>query len=190
MPEHDDPRRNSTHSSTREFLLILICAMGLSFAFMHWLRTSSQAALGGLDVGETAPSIAASHWVNGEPPAADELSGKVHVVVAWATWCAPCYREAPHLIEVYEQVHSLGVEFVGLTSEDESRRERIEKWIEETGIPWPNGYGADADATLQAYRVHAIPMVWVVGKDGRIAWNRSYESSESLQKAIEQALRE
>jgi len=41
---------------------------------------------GGLEVGKEAPPIEAAGWLNGEPPTAENLKGKVVVVDVWASW--------------------------------------------------------------------------------------------------------
>jgi len=79
-------------------------------------------------VGEKAPPISDLQYVQGEPV---ELgNGKVTVVEFWATWCPPCRTSIPHLNEVYRKFKDQGVDFVGVTNEDEST---VKKFMEKMG---------------------------------------------------------
>jgi peroxiredoxin len=45
---------------------------------------------------------------------------------------------------------------------------------------------AGAQKAMQAYKVRAFPMMYLVGKDGKVAWSGNFEDA-SLHKAIEAA---
>lgn len=76
--------------------------------------------------------------------------------------------------------------FVGLTDETASELPEVQRFIDDTGITWLNGYGAGE--TLEEFGHAYNPQRWLIGRDRRIAWNES--SSESLEEAIEAALGE
>jgi len=138
----------------------------------------------GLPLGATLPAIEAEGWLNGTAPSADELKGKVIVIDAWAYWCGPCRREAPHLVELYNKYKDRGVVFLGLTKEEENSLDKSKAFLSETGVTWPNGYGAGS--TLLALHVEALPTVLVFDREGSVVWNR--DSDVELDTAIEQAL--
>lgn len=164
----------------RFVVMILFLATTLSACNIRPMRPK----MGGLPPGETAPEIKAEGWFNGTPPSADELKDKVLVVDAWAFWCGPCRREAPHLVAAYEKYKDKGVIFLGLTAEGDDKLEHSEAFLKETGITWPNGYGAGE--TLYHFETTGVPSIWVIGRDGKIVWNR--DSDEELEAGIEQAL--
>ncbi len=165
------------------FFAFTICI----FAAFYLIWTISQGGTstdrGGLAVGEVAPKISAAGWVNGEPPT--DLAGKVIVVDAWATWCHPCRQAAPELVEIYQKFADRDdVVFIGLTSDEISVMPAIEKFLEEPGITWPNGYGASS--CLEKFEAEYIPSAWVISRSGKIAWN--YDSSGDLESAIHREL--
>jgi len=140
---------------------------------------------GGLAPGNKAPVIRAAGWVNGTPPTPESLAGKVIVIDAWGSWCIPCRMQAPEMIKTYNRFKDQGVVFLGLTSEDGYSLPRIKEYIESTGIPWVNGYGAVE--TLVALEAERIPAVWVIDRSGYVTWN--FDSPGTLDDAIEEALR-
>lgn len=176
-------------ASKRNFTTILLLVIILAGAFYYFAskkagnQIGSSPARGGLAIGETAPEIKATGWVNGEPPA--DLSGKVVVVDAWATWCMPCKIEAPHLVETYQMFADRDdVIFIGLTTEEEKSLPAINAFLDDVKITWSNGYGATE--TLQAFQADYIPSVWVINKQGKIIWN--FDSTEEISDAISRAL--
>jgi len=74
--------------------------------------------------------------------------------------------------------------FIGLTSEDASALSDVKKFLRETGITWPNGYGAEK--TIQGFKVSFIPAKWVIGRDGKVVWNQGSEGefSDGIEKAL------
>ena len=75
--------------------------------------------------------------------------------------------------------------FLGLTFEDDPYVPYIEQFLEQTGITWLNGYGAEA--TLERFKVKLFPTLYVIGTDDRIAWTGS-APTDGLEEGIEQAL--
>jgi thiol-disulfide isomerase/thioredoxin len=184
-----EPPPQRLKSSAREFTIIVICALGLSIVFVYWLKSAGGLhPYGGLAVGQPAPAIEASFWVQGEAPDPDALAGEVQVLVSWATWCEVCYKKAPDLVKVHDQFADRGVHFFGLTAAPEDDRDEILDWLDETRISWPNGFGPQAVETLVAYDSQVIPGIWVIGRDGTVVWNRSREEDETLEQALERAL--
>lgn len=76
------------------------------------------------------------------------------------------------------------VVFLGLTLEDATTLEESRRFVEETEMSWPNGYGAGE--TLNGFDLQALPSIWVVGRDGKVVWN--HDSPGDLEEGIEQAL--
>ena len=184
LPERDESRGKNP---LREFLLIIGIAVLVSLVLVLWIRGGLRPAgggFGGLAVGESAPKIDAVGWVNGEAPTPERLAGKVVVIDAWATWCLPCRIKMPELIETYRKFEGRDVVFVGLTSETEQELPQIDAFVEDLEVPWVIGYVADE--TLIALQAEVIPLVWVIGPDGKVVWNSG--SPGTVDDGIEEAL--
>lgn len=55
--------------------------------------------------------------INGKPLRLKDLRGKVVVVDFWGTWCPPCRREIPHLVDLDRRYRKEGLVIVGLNRE-------------------------------------------------------------------------
>jgi thiol-disulfide isomerase/thioredoxin len=182
----------STTSPTKSPLgtltLIVGCAVAVAMGLALWIRGGDIGfvgdPIGGLAVGKTAPPVNAGAWLNGEPPSAESMQGKVRVVHGWFTACPVCWREAPELVRLHKKYGESQVVFLGLTPDGEDILSHIEGFLDKNGITWPNGY--DARQTLIDFDVTGFPCVWVIDAQGKVVWNR--DSRESLEEGIEAAL--
>ena len=141
-------------------------------------------------IGRPFPALEVEGWLNGPGPTADDLAGKILVVDAWAEWCGPCRMAAPGLIELERKYRDRGVVFLGLTSDGAASLALNKRFLAETRIPWPNGYGAVQPLiTLES---ESVPTLWVVGRDGRIVDEiiGFDPSHEAVRTGIERALAE
>ena len=55
----------------------------------------------------------------------EDFKGKYVYIDIWATWCAPCIREIPHLKKIEELYHGKNIAFLSISSDQYSD---IEKW--------------------------------------------------------------
>lgn len=175
-----------------EILLIFVIVAAVGVGLGYFIEQQGgpgpmQVKEDGLPVGEVAPPIQASAWVNGPPPSMEALEGQVYVVDIWASWCFPCKMKAPELVETYNKYKDR-VQFIGLTFEGEDQIEEINEFISENGIEWPNGYGTKAEETVIAYQSQFIPEFFVIGRDGKVVFN--HNSQGTLADGIELALKQ
>ena len=87
-------------------------------------------------------------------------------------------------MKIYQQYKD-DVVFVGITMDDQTSLSEIEAYLAEFAIPWPNGYGAQ-DSFQNLNITNMAGFKFVIGRDGRIAWNKS--SRGSLEYGIRTAL--
>lgn len=173
-------------SGTRQqlFLLVLLAGVVIVVALQlaQTFRPRDDVAL---KVGMAAPPITGEGWVNGTPLASQDLQGRVYVVEAFAYWCGPCIAESRRLVRLHEQ-YGDRVLFVGMTEEGHESLPETQAFLRAHDVPWPVAYGAVP--SLLAWGAEGYPTVWLVGADGKVAWN--YASREPLADAIEAALAE
>jgi thiol-disulfide isomerase/thioredoxin len=94
--------------------------------------------------------------------------GKVTLIDFWASWCPPCRKDIPHLVELYKQYKGKGFEIVGVSLD--RTNDAWVKGIQELNITWPQmsdlKYWKSEGAAL--YGVNSIPHTVLVDKDGII----------------------
>lgn len=105
----------------------------------------------------------------------------------WATWCGPCKIEMPWFVELQKQYGPQGLEIVGVALDD-SGKEAISKFAQETGVNYPILLGTDKVG--DAYQVQGLPTTYYLGRDGRIV-GRTFGlvSHREIEKNIEAALK-
>ena len=120
-------------------------------------------------------------------------AGKVVVVNLWATWCGPCRREIPHLIELGNEFKGRGLEIIGLTTENpQEDAGKVRDFIREFKLNYPVGWanGEFAQGLMQGR--NTIPQAYVIGRDGQVrkhfvGFNPQTGPSQ-LRAAIEEAI--
>jgi peroxiredoxin len=117
---------------------------------------------------QSAPEFSGK-LLDGTKFASSELSGEVSVINFWGSWCAPCRVETPEFQQVYSEVQSHGVQFLGINVKDD--KQLADAFLESKGITFPSLYDPRGEVALafRDYPANAIPSTIVLDRDGRVA---------------------
>lgn len=91
--------------------------------------------------------------------------GKIVIIDFWATWCPPCRRGIPDLIDIQKK-YSKDVIVIGISLDTETIDDVI-PFIKKFGINYPVAYGT-AEVVEAFGNIEAIPTSFIIDKSGQI----------------------
>jgi cytochrome c biogenesis protein CcmG, thiol:disulfide interchange protein DsbE len=106
---------------------VIVGTMLVLFAGLAACTLPSKSPSGGS--GQPAPQFSLPN-LDGKQIQLKDFSNKVVIVDFWATWCAPCREEIPHLNRLYQDYRGRGFEIIGI-SMDTDEPANIKKFTKE-----------------------------------------------------------
>ncbi len=100
---------------------------------------------------------------SGESVSLSDFAGDVVMINFWASWCAPCLQEMPHLEALHNRYRSLGFTLLGVNVEDDPRA--AERWLAERPVSFEILYDRQNDVSKQ-FEVIAMPTTVLVDRQG------------------------
>lgn len=126
---------------------------------------------------------------DGKPVALADFKGKPLVLNFWATWCPPCRKEIPELVEIHNRYGARGVALVGVAVEEAAR---VPEFVKANGINYRIVVGRDKGIWLLqtlGNKAAGLPYTVVLDRDGRIVFTkRGALTSERLEQVLEPLL--
>ena len=147
------------------WLAVFLPAIALVWLLAYGLRTNPREIPSPL-LGRPAPPFSLALFDGGRFALA-EHADKMVLVNFWASWCGPCREEAPLLEATWRASRDKGVIFVGVNIQDSEEAARA--FLREFGITYPNGPDPGGRIAID-YGVYGIPELFVIGRDGRVAY--------------------
>ena len=113
----------------------------------------------------------------------DLTKNKIVLLNFWATWCPPCRRELPNIVEISKELKAQDVEVIGVSLDSEGNpSETVKNFTEKNNIPYLNLIGNPEIA--DAYGgISGIPATFIIDKSGNII--SRFEGSQSKQTFVD-----
>ena len=114
---------------------------------------------------QPAPEISITD-LDGKPVALDGFKGKVVLLNLWATWCQPCIKEMPSLVDLQKKLGSALT--VVAVSEDHGGEVIVKLFVQKLGLDALK-IGLDPKMTAgRAFQVRGLPSSFLIGADGKV----------------------
>lgn len=127
-------------------------------------------------VGASAPPVGSAKWRSdfsapnpeGKTVSLKESLGKVTIVDFWASWCGPCRKENPNVVAIYKELHSKGLNIIGVSLDKEASawKEAIAKdnlsWTQVSNLKFWE------EPIAKQYGVESIPATFILDSSGKV----------------------
>lgn len=178
-------------------LVAVFCAAALGYVLMIGLyrgpystEQDTKILRDMVTVGEVAPDFTVTDIHGNKVQLSQFKGGKVVVLNFWATWCVPCIKEFPALLDVAHR-NPESVQLLALSADFQSEAilEFIQKLPVQPGANVTIALDADQGIAQNMYRSNKLPETFVIDKSGLVAakfTGASWQISE-MKAAIEGA---
>ena len=125
--------------------------------------------------------------LNGTKRSLSDYRGKVVVVDVWATWCAPCKAEIPHLEELEKQMKGRDVVFISVSIDTDHAK--WTQFVREKGLGGVQLFSNNKGVIVDDYQLDGVPRFMVFSKQGTtVSTNAPRPSTPELKAMIEKEL--
>lgn len=141
----------------KDLLIGLFALTLLSGAGFYWLKPGKL---------QLAPEVDLK-IVDGRSLNLKQLKGRPVLVVFWATSCAACIKEIPHLIELYHELAPRGLEVIGVAMAYDPPNQVMEM-RQRKKIPYPIALDIQGEVARAFGDVRLTPTSFLIDSRGQV----------------------
>ena len=165
--------------------LILLCVVAAGIGFASYRLWQARSAIGAAAM---RPDLEFRDLA-GQAHRLSEWDGKLLLLNFWATWCTPCLKEIPLLVETQQKHGARGLQIVGIAMDD---AEPVRRFKERLNVNYPIMIGQAEIARAMddlGDTLGAFPFSVLIAPDGHILDRISGDlSREEIQGLLDQHL--
>jgi thiol-disulfide isomerase/thioredoxin len=110
--------------------------------------------------------------ITGQKIVLSALRGKPVLITFWATSCASCLKEIPHLIELYHNYHDQGLEIIAVAMAYDPPNHVLEL-TKALQLPYPVALDMQSDNAHAFGDVSLTPTTFLIAPNGTIALQKT-----------------
>jgi cytochrome c biogenesis protein CcmG, thiol:disulfide interchange protein DsbE len=176
---HSSKRRSDLNNSTVHKGNIFLSGFLLAFL----LLTVTPTAFAAFQKGQPAPAIKVTS-TSGQSLSLANYKGHVLILDFFASWCEPCKRSIPHLIELNKKYGKQGLQILGLSLDED--RDDLNDFVKPLKLNYPV---ALADEELQSgYGLRSIPTLVLIDKNGVVV-EKYMGLTDEMRKTLDAAIK-
>ena len=134
----------------------------------------------------TTPKSFQVPLLNGETFTLSQQRGKVVVLDFWATWCGPCVRALPELIEVVESYSTDDVALLALNQQEGD--ETIKTFLKRRELEL--SVGKDKGQVANQFSMEALPLTILIDRSGKVAFVKVGSGGSKYKQQLKSAIDE
>lgn len=135
------------------FVILALCLAG----GFYWFNSVRLATAPGVDF----------KIVDGRTLKLSQFQGQPVLVVFWATTCASCVKEIPHLIELYQDLAPRGLEIIAVAMAYDPPNQVL-AMRQRNHIPYPIALDVEGKLALAFGDVQQTPTAFLINPQGQI----------------------
>jgi peroxiredoxin len=138
-------------------------------------------------VGKQAPEIAMPD-AQGNTVSLSSFRGKYVLVDFWASWCAPCRRENPNVVEAYHRFKNKNFDILGVSLDRPGEKDNWMQAVKNDNLTWTQISDLKywESAAVPLYKLTSIPFNVLVDPNGLVVGEnlRGDELEEKLDEVL------
>ncbi len=124
--------------------------------------------------------------INGKNIRLSDFNNKVVVLDFWATWCPPCRKEIPNLIDIKKTFKNKNFEIISIDGFERNSDAEAVKFVRDNGMDWIHIVNKTIGGDIaNKYQIQYIPTMFILKKGKIVAVGLR---GEELKKKIQELL--